>query len=217
MKEGEQKIVLNTGQLIAEVKEPGIYFYNCCQREVRTVSTKKQCIEIKGCKVSDRDGNPIVVSAVVVLQVSEPRLVLLGVQNWMSYARQQGMTILRQIVSQYCYESRDGGPSLRSDTAHINESLAEGLARVLGPIGVKVYSFRLDEISFSAEVASLLLKRQAAQSVVEARRVIVDGAVGMAQHALETLRERGVGLSREQTSRLVSNLLTVLCSTEAEG
>ena len=85
------------------------------------------------------------------------------------------------------------------------------------PSHTQVLSFRLDEISFSPEIASLMLKRQAAKAVVEARKVIVEGAVGLTQSALAALRTRGLKLSQEQTSRMVSNLLTVLCSSEAEA
>lgn len=215
--EGQQKIVMNTGRLVAELREPGIYFYNCCQREVRSVSTRKRSLEIRGCKVADKEGNPIVVSAVLVVQVIQPRRVLLGVQDWGTYALQQGMAVLRQVVARYPYEARDGGPSLRSDTAHVNEQLAAALAQALSAVGLRVLSFRLDEIAFSPEVASLMLKRQAAKAVVEARRVIVEGAVGLTHGAVEGLRQRGLELSREQSSRLVSNLLTVLCSAEAEA
>lgn len=208
---------MNSGRLVGEVKEPGCHFYNCCNRDIRSVSTKKTCMEIKHCKVADKDGNPVVVSAVIVAQVVDPRRALLEVQDWGSFISQQALAILRQIIAMYSFESVDGSPSLRSDTAHINEMLASALEHVGRPMGVRIHSFRLDEISYSPEIASLMLKRQAAKAVVDARKVIVDGAVGLAQGAVEALRARGVRLTPHQTSRLVNNMLTVLCSEGGEA
>ena len=161
--------MLNSGFPVGEVTEPGCHFYNCCNREIRSVSTKKSCMEIRHCKVADKDGNPIVVSAVIVGEVVEPRKALLEVQSWNQFVSQQALTILRQIISLYSFESHDGAPSLRSDTAHINEMLAAALDQVARPIGVRILSFRLDEISYSQEIASLMLKRQAAKAIVDAR------------------------------------------------
>jgi len=214
LNEGEHKIVLNTGVPVMEVKEPGIYYATCFFREIRSVSTKKTCVEVRHCKVADHDGNPVIVSAVIVAEVVVPRKALMDVANWVVFVKQQSLTILRNIVSQYSFESRDGSPSLRSDTAHINERLASSLEQVARPIGVRVVSFRLDEISYSPEIASLMLKRQAAKAIVDARRVIVDGAVSLSQGAVTALREKGVKLTSVQSARLANNLLTVLCSTD---
>jgi len=217
LNEGEHKIVLNSGFPVGEVTEPGCHFYNCCNREIRSVSTKKSCMEIRHCKVADKDGNPIIVSAVIVGEVVEPRKALLEVQSWNQFVTQQALTILRQITSMYSFESHDGAPSLRSDTAHINEKLAAALEQVSRPIGVRILSFRLDEISYSQEIASLMLKRQAAKAIVDARKVIVEGAVGLSQGALQALKDKGVALTQQQATRLVNNLLTVLCSSEGDS
>eukprot|EP00047_Mylnosiga_fluctuans_P003236 m.228131 g.228131 ORF g.228131 m.228131 type:complete len:266 (+) comp11699_c0_seq1:47-844(+) len=217
LNEGEQKIVLNTGVLVGEAREPGCYFFNFFNREIRTVSTKKSCTEIKHCKVADRDGNPIIVSAVVVAQVVEPRRALLDVQNLGQFVEQQAMAVVRQTLSHYAFESTDGSPSIRSDTAHINDMLAEAMNAIVKPIGVRIISFRLDELSYAPEIATIMLKRQAAKAVVEARKIIVDGAVQLAQSSVEALHARGIKLTEHQKGTLMANLLTVLCATETEA
>ena len=208
--------MLNSGVPIGEVKEPGIHFSNWCCREIRTVSTKKKCLEVRHSKMADRDGNPVIVSAVIVAEVVVPRKALLETANWYEFVSRQSQAILRQVVAQYPFQTQDGSPSLRSDTAHINERLATALDHVSQPIGVRTVSFRLDEISYSTEIASLMLKRQAAAAIVDARKVIVEGAVELAKSAVAGLAAKGVRLTPAQSSRLVNNLLTVLCSTDSD-
>jgi len=57
-----------------------------------------------------------------------------------------------------------------------------------------------------------MLRRQQATAVVAARRLIVEGAVGMVEMALAKLSEREiVHLDEERKAAMVSNLLVVLC------
>jgi hypothetical protein len=58
-----------------------------------------------------------------------------------------------------------------------------------------------------------MLRRQQAQAVLSARRIIVDGAVGMVEMALKRLSENHVvELDDERKAAMVSNLMVVLCS-----
>ena len=69
--------------------------------------------------------------------------------------------------------------------------------------------FALDE---EVEIAAVMLQRQQASAIIDARKMIVDGAVGMVEMALERLSEnRIVDLDDERKAAMVSNLLVVLC------
>lgn len=78
--------------------------------------------------------------------------------------------------------------------------------------GIEIRSFSLKEISYAPVIAAAMLKRQQAQAMVEARQTIVAGAVDMTHSAVMQLKERGMALNDAETARLVSNLLTVICS-----
>ena len=57
--------------------------------------------------------------------------------------------------------------------------------------------------------------RQQASAIVDARKMIVDGAVGMVEMALERLSEKQViELDEERKAAMVSNLLVVLCGNK---
>jgi len=84
-------------------------------------------------------------------------------------------------------------------------------------MGFTIISFRLDELSYAPEVANVMLKKQSAKAMVEARKVIVDGAVSLSKMAMLGLKEKGIQLSAKQTGDLISNLLTVLCSPDDES
>ena len=82
--------------------------------------------------------------------------------------------------------------------------------------GVQIVESRLTRLSYAAEIAQAMLRRQAASAVVGARQVIVQGAVGMVKLALTQLEEQGVvELDEERKAAMVSNLLVVLCSEQA--
>ena len=57
-----------------------------------------------------------------------------------------------------------------------------------------------------------MLQRQQASAIISARRLIVEGAVGMVEMALARLSEKKiVELDEERKAAMVSNLLVVLC------
>ena len=57
-----------------------------------------------------------------------------------------------------------------------------------------------------------MLQRQQASAIIDARKMIVDGAVGMVEMAPERLNEGElVELDKERKAAMVSNLLVVLC------
>lgn len=217
LNEGEQQIVLNTGHLIAEVTEPGCHFFNCCNREIRTISKKKRCLSIEKCKLAERNGNPMMVSAIVVFQVVTPHKALMQVTSFDSYMRTQALAILRQVITQFPFESHDDTPCLLHDSAVVNRDLAAQLNHLVNEMGVHVSSFCLDELSFAPEIASSMLQRQAAQALVDARQVIVHGASELAAGAVAVLAARGVKLTPPQRTKLIGNLLPVLCASERDG
>ena len=164
-------------------------------------------------KVTDRDGNPIEISAVVVWRVVNTAEALFEVDDYEDFVAVQSEAALRSMASRHPYDSEDHEVSLRGNTAGISEQLKSDIQERLDKAGVEVLEARISHLAYSPEIAAAMLQRQQAQAVVAARTKIVEGAVGMVQMALEHLaRDQVVELDDERRAAMVSNLLVVLCS-----
>lgn len=164
-------------------------------------------------KVNDRSGNPIEIAAVVVWRVVDPYRAEFEVDEYRQYVSVQSESALRHLASQYAYDGSDDELTLRGSTDDVSEKLGEELQERLSRAGVRVMEARLSHLAYAPEIASDMLRRQQATAVVAARAKIVEGAVGMVEHALEQLSSRRlVVLDEERKATMVSNLLVVLCS-----
>jgi regulator of protease activity HflC (stomatin/prohibitin superfamily) len=166
-------------------------------------------------KVSDADGNPVEIAAVVVWKVVDTAQAFFGVDNFHQYVAVQAETAVRHIATAYPYESHDDRSSLR-DSAVVSEQLTAELRERTVLAGVQVLESRITHLAYAAEIAQAMLARQQANAIVAARFKIVEGAVGMVSSALEKLREQQVvELDEERKAQMVSNLLVVLCGDRA--
>lgn len=164
-------------------------------------------------KVNDQDGNPIEVASVVVWKVVDSAKALFDVDKYEEYVQIQSESALRNLASRYPYDSHEESrPSLRGSPEVVGEELKRELAERLAPAGVEVLEARLSMLAYAPEIAAVMLRRQQATAILAARRIIVDGAVGMVEMALDRLdREGRVKLEDERRAAMVSNLLVVLC------
>lgn len=164
-------------------------------------------------KVNDRDGTPIEISAVVVYQVVNAAEAVFQVDNYESFVHIQSDAALRNLASQYSYDSHDDeSHSLRGHTAEIAERLQHEIQERVKMAGVQIMESRISYLAYAPEIASAMLQRQQAGALIAARQKIVEGAVGMVEHALEMLAEKKVlELDAERKAAMVSNLLVVLC------
>lgn len=164
-------------------------------------------------KVNDRDGTPIEISAVVVYQVVNAAEAVFQVDNYESFVHIQSDAALRSLASQYSYDSHDDAAhSLRGHTAEVAERLQHEIQERVRMAGVEIMESRISYLAYAPEIASAMLQRQQAGALIAARQKIVEGAVGMVEHALEMLAEKKVlELDAERKAAMVSNLLVVLC------
>ncbi len=180
------------------------------------VLTPKSTSSGRPSKVNDRDGNPIDISAVVVWKVVDTAEALFNVEDYEHFVAVQSEAALRNLASRHPYDSADDDVSLRGNTAEICHQLQADIQERLDKAGVEVIEARISYLAYSPEIAAAMLQRQQAAAVVAARTLIVEGAVGMVQMALEHLsREDIVELDNDRRAAMVSNLLVVLCSDRA--
>jgi regulator of protease activity HflC (stomatin/prohibitin superfamily) len=213
---GEARVVQLFGRYRGTVRSPGLQWVNPFTRR-RRVSTRIRNLETSMVKVNDADGNPIEIAAVVVWLVEDTGKAIYAVDAFEKFVAIQAETAVRHIASSYAYEVGDGDRlSLRANADEITARLSDEIAARVASAGVQIVESRLTRLSYAAEIAQAMLRRQAAAAVVGARQVIVQGAVGMVKLALTQLEQEGVvELDEERKAAMVSNLLVVLCSEQA--
>ena len=213
---GEARVIQLFGRYAGTVREPGLRWVNPFT-DRRRVSTRIRNHETALAKVNDADGNPIEIAAVVVWQVDDTALALYAVDDFTQFVATQTETAVRHIATSYPYDTADTGQlSLRGNADEITTRLSAEIAARVASAGVTIIESRLTRLSYAAEIAQAMLRRQAASAVVAARSRIVQGAVGMVRLALQQLEEQDVvELDEERKAAMVSNLLVVLCSEQA--
>ena len=207
----EEVVLLRWGRFSRLMREPGLSWVTLWGRRAIRISTKQQAIEVHRTVVADGNGNPILAAAVVTFRFVDTRRAALDVEDAPAFVRTQAMAVLKQVASRYPYESATHATSLKSETAVIAGEMREILQSKVQVAGAEVVSFELSDLSYAPEIARAMLVRQQAQALVDARKVIVEGAVEIVDHAITLLREKGHRMQPTEQERLVSNLLLVIC------
>jgi energy-coupling factor transporter transmembrane protein EcfT len=204
------------GKYLGSTKKVGFFWVNPFYNHFH-ISLKRNILRSEVIKVNDKTGNPIMVGCIVVWRVKDTAKAHFDVQNYSNYVRIQTETAIRYIGCKYPYEKINKDDiCLRSGHNEINSELRRELTERLNPAGIEVVEAYINEISYAPEIATVMLKRQSAQAIIAAREKIVQGAVSIAGHAVNSLRENNIcELTDEEKSDIVSNLILVLC-TEAD-
>ncbi len=211
----EAKVVLFFGRYVGTINTAGFY-WTVPYSSKRSVSLRVGNFESARLKVSDADGNPVEIAAVVVWRVVDTAKAVFAVDNYVAYIAVQAEAAVRHLATSYPYEAHDSGRSSLRDATVVSEVLTEELRERVARAGVEVLETRITHLAYAPEIAQAMLARQQANAIVAARFKIVEGAVGMVQQALERLREQNVvDLDEERKAQMVANLLVVLCGDRA--
>jgi regulator of protease activity HflC (stomatin/prohibitin superfamily) len=203
------------GSYRGTVRDSGFHWANPFYTRLK-VSQRARNLEGERLKVNDKRGNPIEIAAVVVWRVEDTAQALFDVDNFEHYVKVQSESAVRHLANSYPYDHGEGGESneltLRSGMDDVSAALQKELQERLGKAGVRVDEARLTHLAYAPEIAQAMLRRQQAEAVIAARKVIVHGAVSMVEMALKDLSEKKViDLDEERKATMVSNLLVVLC------
>jgi regulator of protease activity HflC (stomatin/prohibitin superfamily) len=211
----EARVLQFFGRYVGTISTAGFHWTVPLSNKAR-LSLRVRNFETPRLKVSDADGNPVEIAAVVVWRVVDTAKAAFAVDNHVNYVAVQSETAVRHLATSYPYEAHDSGrTSLRDGTAVAEELTAE-LQERAALAGVNVLESRITHLAYAPEIAQAMLARQQASAIVGARFKIVEGAVGMVSNALERLREEQVvELDEERKAQMVSNLLVVLCGDRA--
>ena len=209
----DAKVITLFGRYTGTEKRPGLWFANPFTARQR-ISLRVRNFETTKLKVNDANSNPIEIGAIVVWNVVETAEASFEVDNYEEYVRVQSEAALRTLATHYPYDAHEeGGIALSTHIDEVSGRLAETLKDRLHKAGVAVIEARISHLAYASEIAAAMLRRQQASAIIAARKKIVEGAVGMVEHALELLsRAEIVHLDEERKAQMVSNLLVVLCS-----
>ena len=186
--------------------------------KVMTLSNSKQ-------KVNDVLGNPVEIAVAVMWKVNDTAKAVFNVDNFKEYLSLQCDTAVRNVVKVYPYDVTDNvdttgdgeadDGSLRGSTEVVANRIKEEIQSKVSDAGLEIVDARITYLAYAPEIAAAMLQRQQASAIVDARKLIVDGAVGMVEMALERLSEKNtVELDEERKAAMVSNLLVVLCGNK---
>ena len=212
----EGRVLQLFGEYAGTVHLTGLRWANPFYTKMR-VSLRVRNFESSKLKVNDKNGNPIEIAAVIVWEVVDTAEAVFQVDDYEDYVSIQSESALRNLATSYAYDHHEEeGISLRSNPIEISEALKGEVQDRLEKAGVNVVEARISHLAYAPEIANAMLRRQQAMAIIAARKMVVEGAVGMVEMALQRLAERNiVELDAERTAAMVSNLLVVLCSDEA--
>ncbi len=188
----------------------------------KKISLKIMTLNNSRQKVNDCLGNPVEIGIAVMWRVTDTAKAVFNVDNYKEYLSLQCDSALRNVVRVYPYDvaenvdtTGDGEPdegSLRGSSEVVTERIRKEIQSKVEEAGIEVIEARITYLAYAPEIAAVMLQRQQASAIVDARKMIVDGAVGMVEMALEKLSENEiVNLDEERKAAMVSNLLVVLC------
>ena len=188
----------------------------------KKISLKAMTLSNARQKVNDVLGNPVEISVAVIWKVKDTAKAVFNVDNYKEYLSLQCDSSVRDIVKIYPYDMAPGidttgdgkadDGSLRGSTTVVAERIRQMIQDKVEDAGLEILEARITYLAYAPEIAAVMLQRQQASAVIDARKMIVDGAVGMVEMALDRLKENGtVDLDEERKAAMVSNLLVVLC------
>jgi hypothetical protein len=209
----QAKVAVFLGRYVGTIRRSGFHWVNPLTTR-RTLSLRIRNLDTDVLKVNDANGNPIEISAVITWQVNDAAQAAFDVEDYKGFVDIQAETAVRHVASVFPYDSyEEGQESLRSAADRVIATLQADLQERLDVAGVGVLDTRLRRLAYAPEIAADMLRRQQADAIVAARQRIVEGAVGMVDHALSSLSARDiVELDEERKAAMVSNLMVVLVS-----
>jgi regulator of protease activity HflC (stomatin/prohibitin superfamily) len=204
-------VCLFFGKYSGTLDRDGFHYINPLL-SARKANLRMQTFESPHLKVNEKGGRPIEIGAVVTWAVTEPETALLSVDDYATYLRNRTEVVLREVAASHPYEAEDGADCLRGNTTTVSGELKSRLAPMAAKAGLSIEDIMITQLAYAPEIAGSMLIKQQAESLLAARRVIVEGAVQIAGEAIAQLQAQGHTLSEAERGRALVNLLTVLAS-----
>ena len=182
----------------------------------KKISLKNMTLSNEQQKINDQLGNPVVIGINVVWRVVNTAKAVFAVDNYKEFLSIQCDTALRNIVRLYPYDvsggTSDNEKTLRGSSNEVADTLKAEIQSKVDVAGLEILEARITSLAYAPEIAAVMLQRQQASAIIDAKAMIVEGAVGLVEMALKRLNDHDiVKLDEERKAAMVSNLLVVLC------
>lgn len=211
-----------SGDVTSSPKSQAAALFSTDSPDAKRISLKIMTLSNNRQKINDCLGNPVEIGIAVTWRVKDTAKAVFNVDNYKEFLSLQCDSALRNIVRIYPYDvapnvdtTGDGiadDGSLRGSSETVASRIRDEIQARVQEAGIEVVEARITHLAYAPEIAAVMLQRQQASAIIDARKMIVDGAVGMVEMALDHLNERHiVMLDEERKAAMVSNLLVVLC------
>jgi regulator of protease activity HflC (stomatin/prohibitin superfamily) len=209
------RVLVLFGEYIGTVKANGFFWVNPFYVKQK-ISLRARNLDSERVKVNDKEGNPILISIILVWRVRNTFMAAFEVDDFVNFVKVQSDAAVRNLAGKYPYDNFDDDAkeiTLRSGLDEVNHALEQQLRDRLAIAGIEVIEARIGYLAYASEIAGAMLRRQQATAIVAARHKIVEGAVSMVEMALIQLSEKAIiELDDERKASMVSNLMVVLCA-----
>ena len=153
----------------------------------KKISLKVMTLNNARQKINDCLGNPVEIGIAVMWKVTDTAKAVFNVDNYKEYLSLQCDSAVRDIVRIYPYDvapnvdttgdgQADDG-SLRGSSEIVVQRIKEHLQEKVADAGLEIIEARITYLAYAPEIAAVMLQRQQASAVIDARKMIVDGAV----------------------------------------
>lgn len=152
-------------------------------------------------RVLDANGTPIIISAIVKYNIGNPENFVINANSNHEVFDRFVQDSIRSLCNKVIYDSK------------ISSKLSENITNIINisylySFGFENVDINIIEANYAPEIMQHMLMKQQAKAYVEARKEIVEGAIGVAKEAIKSFPE----MSKESQEAIISNLLTALTS-----
>jgi regulator of protease activity HflC (stomatin/prohibitin superfamily) len=203
------------GNYVATIRRDGFFWVNPFYHK-RRVSLRVENFNTPTLKVNDRLGNPIEIAAVITWRVQDTAQAVFDVEDYARYIHVQSEMGLREVAGSHAYDGdHDREVTLRCNFQAISKLLTDTIQDHVAIAGIMILEAKITHLAYAPEIAGVMLRRQQAEAVVQAREKLVEGAIGMVKTALARLEAEAIArLTLPERAALVTNMMTVLLSEE---
>jgi len=220
LKPQEAMVLTVFGNYIGTLKGAGFHYVNPFAQSVTPfmpISLKARTLDNGRQKINDELGNPIEVGIIVIWEVQDTAKAVFNVDDYTTFLSSQSDSALRNIVRMYPYDTPEdsGKQSLRGDSQEISAKLKAEIQNNVKVAGLNIVDAKITHLAYAPEIAVAMLQRQQASAIIDAKRTIVEGAVGMVEMALNQISAKNIAnFDDTEKARIVNNLLVTLCSNK---
>lgn len=193
------------GKYVGEFNKEGFYYTNPFY-SLESINLAVQNLQTNVFKITDSSGKPIDVSVIIKWKVVDTYKAYFSLNDYKDYVAKQTEAITRSVLKKHKY--------LDMSKDEVLEDLGQRLNTDMQEYGLNVIQCELGALSYASEIANAMLQKQQAEAVIEARKEMVQGTIDIINDFNKKFNEEKIELSKDDKSKMISNLVIVMMSKE---